>query len=105
MNNDEALKILQKKYESLKYFKVNGSMLTLEYNGYFKIPLNHVNLASINPNLFYLNPLEILNAIYVLELLYYQELSVNEVNFITDFVNYYLKLKDMYIGSEKANDN
>ena len=39
MNNDEALKILQKKYESLKYFKVNGSMLTLEYNGYFKIPL------------------------------------------------------------------
>ena len=38
MNNDETLKILQKKYESLKYFKVNGSMLTLEYNGYFKIP-------------------------------------------------------------------
>ena len=101
--NEEYLKNLQKTFPSLKYFTIEGNSLILNYNGYYKIPLYHTNLSLINPNIFYLDPIEIFQVIYVLELLYKDSLNDNEIKFINDYTDNYLKYNDLaLIGNNEA---
>ena len=101
--NEEYLKNLQKSFPSLKYFNMENNSLILNYNGYYKIPLNHTNLSLINPNIFYLEPTEIFQVIYVLELLYKDTLNESEIKFINDYTENYLKYNDLaLIGNNEA---
>ncbi len=96
--NEEYLKNLQKTFPNLKYFNFDGNSLILNYNGYYKIPLYHTNLTLLNPNIFYLNPTEIFQVIYILELLYKDTLNDKEIIFINNYTNNYLKYNDLALS-------
>ena len=102
MNKQEDLLELQRSFESLKYFILEYNNLILNYNGIFKMPLNHIILKSINSNLFKLDPPEIFQVIYMLELLYKTTLTEEEINFIIQYTNNYLILNDSVLEGNKA---
>lgn len=103
MENYYFLENAKQLYDSLKYFSMNNNVLTLRYSGEFQIILEHINLASINPNLYLLSPIEIFQVIYMLELLYKQTLNENETKFIEDYTNKYLKLSTDALNTETSN--
>ncbi len=104
MNNEEYLKKLQSIFPNLQFFKIENNILILEYDGLFKMPLIHLNLSLINPNLFYLNPKEIFQVLYILELLYKNSLTEQEQAFIMSFMNMYLSLNDFVKSHNSENE-
>ncbi len=105
MSNELFLKNYQNIYESLQYFSINGNVLTLNYNGTYIMELNHINLINLNQNLFLLNPIEIYQIIYMLELLYKDEISNYEMNFASSYTNNYLNLNDTILSNNESNSN
>lgn len=105
MDNYTFLENAKHTYESLAYFHITDNLLTLEFNGTFKIRLQNVSLSSLNPNLFLIHPTEIFQIIYVLELLYKDELTESEINFIESYTNKYLKLSNDALDTETTNTN
>ena len=89
MSNQDFLINYQNRYESLKYFTINNNTLILKDNGVFMQDISHTNLARLNPNLFLLSPVEIYQIIYMLELLYKNNLSEYEINFANTYINNY----------------
>ena len=104
MNNEEYLKKFQSIFPNLQFFRIENNTLILEYDGFFKMPLIHVNLSLLNPNLFYLSPKEIFQVIYILELLYKNNLSEQEQAFIISFMNMYLTLNDFVKSHNKEEE-
>lgn len=104
MNNEEYLKKLQSIFPNLQFFRVENNTLILEYDGLFKMPLIHLNLSLINPNLFYLSPKEIFQVLYILELLYKNSLTEQEQAFIISFMNMYLSLNDFVKSHNSENE-
>ena len=103
MNNEEYLKKFQSIFPNLQFFRIENNTLILEYDGFFKMPLIHINLSLLNPNLFYLSPKEIFQVIYILELLYKNTLTEQEQAFIISFMNMYLTLND-YVKSHNKEE-
>lgn len=95
MNNELLLNELQNSFPNLRYFKLSNNVLSLEFDGSYRIPFINTSLSNINPNLFLQNPKEIFNILYMLELLNKNELNESEIAFITSFVNRYLKYSDL----------
>ncbi len=104
MNNEEYLKKLQNIFPNLQFFRIENNSLILEYGSFFKMPLTHVNLSFLNPNLFYLSPKEIFQVIYILELLYKNSLTEQEQDFIISFMNMYLTLNDFVKSHNKEEE-
>ncbi len=102
MNNKEYLEMAKNRYGSLKYFTIEGNVLFLNN---FKIPLINVQLSSLNPSLFELNPTEIFQIIYMLELLYKPVINEEEKKFIFNYVTAYLKLNDAALEGQNVNNN
>lgn len=94
MDNKLYIEQMKNYYDSLKYFNVENNKLILNYNGYYKIPLIYTNLQLLNTNLFILNPIEIFQIIYMLELLNKNNLKQNEIDFINNYTKKYLTLKN-----------
>ena len=94
MDNKLYIEQMKNYYDSLKYFNIENNKLILNYNGYYKIPLIYTNLQLLNTNLFILNPIEIFQIIYMLELLNKNNLKQNEIDFINNYTKKYLTLKN-----------
>ena len=84
MENKVFLEQMKLYYDSLKYFSIEDSFLVLKLNTIFKIPLRHINLSTLDQNIFLLSPAEIFQLIYVSELLYKEKLIDSEIEFITN---------------------
>lgn len=98
MSNENALKNLKNYYESLQYFSIQNNMLILNSNQTtYVMPLTHINLASLNPSLFLLSPIQIYHVLYMLELLYKENITDVDINFIKSYVNNYLKINKEYL--------
>lgn len=100
MSNEEYLKYLQNYNDNAKLFQIQNNVLILNYNGNFKMPLIHINLSDLNPSIFNIDPRETFQIIYVLELLYKQNLSEGEINFITNYTQKYLSLNDSVLEND-----
>ncbi len=100
MSNEEYLKYLQNYNDNAKLFQIQNNILILNYNGTFKMPLTHINLSELNPNIFNLDPRETFQIIYVLELLYKPNLTESETNFITNYTQKYLSLNDSVLDND-----
>ena len=100
MSNEEYLKYLQNYNDNAKLFQIQNNILILNYNGNFKMPLIHINLSDLNPSIFNIDPRETFQIIYVLELLYKQNLSEGEINFITNYTQKYLSLNDSVLEND-----
>lgn len=100
MSNEEYLKYLQNYNDNAKLFQIQNNILILNYNGIFKMPLTHINLSELNPNIINLDPRETFQIIYVLELLYNPNLSESEINFITNYTQKYLSLNDSVLDND-----
>ncbi len=105
MDNKYFLENLRSTYESLKFFTIEDNFLILNYNGTFKIKLENVVLSNLNPNLFRLAPNEILQVIYVLELLFKANLSENEAKFVESYANKYANLSKEALSSDEFDEN
>ena len=103
MSNEEYLKYLQNYNDNAKLFQIQNNILILNYNGTFKMPITHINLSELNPNIFNIDPRETFQIIYVLELLYKPNLTESETNFITNYTQKYLSLNDSVL--ENDNDD
>lgn len=105
MNNVTFIEEMQKTYESLKYFSIKDNSLSLNTDKTYTIPFTNVTLANLNPNLFLLDANEIFHILYMLELLPKKDLTENEINFITNYVNEYLVLNDKAIENSDIDQN
>ena len=101
MRNEDILKNLQNSYENLQFFSIQNNMLTLNLNNEnYAMPLINVNLGSINPNLFLMQPKEIYQVIYMLELLYKDTLTEFEGSFISHYMDNYLKIHEAFTSGD-----
>lgn len=105
MDNNVYLNQIKPLYESLKYFDIKNNCLILSAKQTFIIPLLHTNLSTINKDVFLSSPSEIFHFIQMNELLYKNELTEKELNYIRDFTNRYLKLKNDYSEGLEINNN
>lgn len=105
MDNEAFLNELKKVYQNARYFQLEDNKLILNYNGTFKMNLNNVSLSRLNPNLFLVHPKEIINILYLLELLYKYNLEEKDIMFIDKYVNRYLKLNDNHLDNNEENDD
>lgn len=99
MSNEVFLETYKNSFESLKYFSIKDNTLILNYNGVFMMGISHINLAMLNTNLFLLTPEEIYQTLYMIELLYRDNVSSYETNFATSYVNNYLALNDNVLSN------
>lgn len=105
MNNESFLQRAKAIYESLQYFSIIDNYLIFNYNGTFKIAFSNVSLANLNPNLYLIHPSEIFQILYVLELLYKENLTESESKFIENYTEKYLKISTKAINNESSNTN
>lgn len=105
MNNKIFLSQMQNIYESLRYFRIEEDKLVLELDGTYKIPFSNVLLANLNPNLFLLEPKELLHVLYMLELLPKVQINENETKFIEQYVTRYLKINDLSLANADVDSN
>ncbi len=105
MSNELFIKQYQKIYPSLKYFIILNDRLILKLQTTYVIPFTHINLSHLNPQIFSLNPIELFQSLYILELFYHPTLEPKEIDFITKYVNKYVELNNLVLSnqSEEAN--
>ncbi len=102
MDNELFLQNAKNTYETLNYFTIKNNMLILNYNGTYMVPIKYTDLSKLNTNIFLLNPHEIINLIYMLELLHNNTLTEQEKTFINGYVKNYLKINDDVLnGNDK----
>lgn len=99
MSNELYLQNLKNTYENLQAFSIKNNTLILSLDSTYTLPLVHLNLSNLNPNIFYLSPLEIYQILYMLELLYKTNLTNAEIDFITQYVKKYLLLNDTILDN------
>ena len=99
MDNELFLQKYRDIYESLQAFSIQDNTLILNYNGVFMMNISHIKLSSLNTNLFLLSPTEIYQVLYMLELLYNDQVTNYEINFVTSYVNNYLNLNDSLLSN------
>lgn len=104
MDNKDFLENLKKSYQNLSYFTIENNSLILNLDKKYKIPLIYTRLDSINNFIFYLNPKEILQLLYIYELVQKDNLQNNEKEIIKSFMNEYLKLKNTNLNENKFNE-
>ncbi len=101
MRNELFISEYRHIYNSLNYFKIVNNKLVLDYNNRtYIMPLNNILLYNLSPQLYTLNPIELFQTIYILELLYKFDLNESEYKFINDYVNKYLNLHDLQMGNQ-----
>lgn len=105
MDNEMYLNQMKNTYESLRYFSIKENFLTLNLETTYRIPFSNVNLATLNQNLFILDPSEIFHILYMLQLLPQQEITKEEETFINQYVTRYLKLNDMALTESNLDTN
>lgn len=105
MDNKIFLNQMKNYYDSLKYFDIQNNYLILHLNKLFTIPLLHTYLSQLNQSVFLLNPSEIFQIIYILELLYKNELTENEKDFIINYVKKYLSLSESTLTGNEMDLN
>lgn len=105
MDNKTFLEQITKTYPSLKYFNIDNEVLILNYDKIYNIPFKYTNLANLNPVIFLLNPIELFQTLYIIELFYKQNLSEDEKKFIYDFVSRYLKLNEDFLANKNNEEN
>ena len=106
MSNDTFFDKYQNIYPSLQYFHCNNNYLVLNYdNTNYSLYITHINLSSLAPEVFLLNPVELFQMLYILELFYKVDLTDDEIKYITDYVNKYLELNDKLLANEINDDN
>lgn len=93
MNNNGYLNQIKQYYNSLKYFNIENNYLILTLDKQYIIPLINTKLWEINQDIFLSPPNEIFHFLQMNELLYKDELTENELNYIKNFTNKYLLLK------------
>jgi len=100
MDNQTFINQMKYTYESLSYFSIEENNLVLNYEGLHSIPLQYISLATLNQHLYLLNPKEIFNIIYMLELLFKKSLTENEINFINNYTKRYLTMNDLALSNQ-----
>ena len=105
MDNDTIFITLQNSYDSLKYFNVKNNILYFKDNEHiYNLPLNIVNLYTLNNNLFLLKPRDIYRIIYLLELLEKENITENDIEFIKQYTEKYIKLEQSRIEKDNNHD-
>ncbi len=104
MNNKEFLNTYKSLYDSLKYFYIENNTLKLNYDYTYSLPLDNINLANLNSNVYLLNPKEIYSILYAISLLPKNSLTNEEVNFITQYAKRYLRLNDLALEENENVD-
>ncbi len=100
MNNELFISQNKTIYPSLANFSIVNNKLILNLDKTYIIPLTHINLSTINSNIFLLNPIELFQSLYILELLYKNELNNSEITFINNYVKKYLNLNDLILTNQ-----
>ena len=95
MSNEIFIEQYKNNYPSLTFFTISNDRLILKIQATYTIPFTHVILAQVNPLLFTLNPIELFQALYILELFYKPELQPKDSTFITNYVNKYIELNNL----------
>lgn len=105
MDNESYLKKLQLSYDSMKYFLLKDNVLYFKNNeNIYSLPLT-ISLASLNPNLFINNPINIYRIIYILTLLKKDQINDQEKDFIIDYVKHYLVIEKDRIENKEIDEN
>ncbi len=96
----------QNKYPSLKYFSIDNNRLSLN-NGknIFFVYIPNVDLSSLNPTIYLSSPNQLINILYMIELLYHKTLQDTEINFINSYIQNYLKYNDSALNDKTVNHN
>ena len=102
MNNELFFNSIKDNYDNLKNFILKNNTLFFYDNEIYMIPLNHITLQNINPNLFLLNSKDIYRIIYMLELLPQKELNEQDKFFVTQYVKKYLELESNKLANESS---
>ena len=106
MNNEIFINSNKNLYESLEYFQIENNILNFNDNGkIYRFPIYNINLSILNPNLYLLKPRDIFRVIYLLELLYKDNISEYDYNFIEQYVNKYLNLEDKRLEGQEIDNN
>lgn len=106
MNNEVILRNLQVSYDSLKYFIIKNNILYFkDDNNIYSLPLINTNLSLLNTNLYLLKPRDIYRVIFLLELLNKDTLTDNDIEFIRQYTNKYIKLETMRLENQNVNEN
>lgn len=88
MDNNNYLNSLKSRYDSLTNMFIKENVL---YYDKYILPLN-INISMLNPDLFLLTPEEIINVLYVLQLLYQPTINEMEKNSLIQFTKKYTEL-------------
>lgn len=104
MNNEEFINYYKNTYTSLKYFTIKDNRLILSLDTTYIIPFNHIYFSQLNSLIFALDPIELFQTLYLLELFYKQDLEPQEINFITSYVNKYIRLNDSLLSNERSDN-
>ena len=102
MNNETYFNLIKGNYENLDVFYMRENTLFYQEKILYMLPLDHITLANINPNLFLLSSRDIYSVLYMLELLPKKNITPNDKIFINDYVNKYLNLESKKLANEEV---
>lgn len=104
MTNEEYLSLMKKQYDSLANFYIKNNILFLKTPSMtYQLPLS-IPLNAIHPNVFNTNEINIINILYIYQLLYKPNLTEIEINAVNSYTNNYLNLEQKKIAGETISD-
>lgn len=104
MTNEEYLSLMKKQYDSLANFYIKNNILFLKTPSMtYQLPLS-IPLNTIHPNVFNTNEINIINILYIYQLLYKPNLTEIEINAVNTYTNNYLNLEQKKMVGENISD-
>lgn len=104
MTNEEYLSLMKKQYDSLANFYIKNNILFLKTPSMtYQLPLS-ISLNAIHPNVFNTNEINIINILYIYQLLYKPNLTEIEINAVNTYTNNYLNLEQKKMTGETISD-
>ncbi len=106
MSNGEYLQFLQQQHEPMRYFRIKDNHLLFvsptSNNKVLGMPLYSISLEVLDkmyPALFYQNPNEIYQILFLLSLFYKEKLDDNiDIKYISDYIKQFINIKNQVVS-------
>lgn len=108
MGNEEYFNKVKNLFPSLQTFNIDNNTLTFfdeKSNQTYNLSLHNISLYTMNQSLFSLKPRDIYRVIYMLDLIQRNNSNEQELEFVTQYINKFLKIETKRLNGDDVDSN